>query len=125
MIIITKMKQTIQRQAILMYLKETKIHPTAEQVYGEIKKQIPNISLGTVYRNLNLLVENGEIKEIKTSSKVRFDGQDLNHQHLIDKKTGEILDTNELKEFVDKIKKNKFKNFKPEDVSIIVYGNRR
>ena len=56
MIIITKMKQTIQRQAILMYLKETKIHPTAEQVYGEIKKQIPNISLGTVYRNLNLLV---------------------------------------------------------------------
>ena len=119
------MKQTIQKQAILMFLKETRIHPTAEQVYGEVKKQIPNISLGTVYRNLHLLVEGGEIKEIKSGSKVRFDGQELNHQHLIDKKTGEIYDTQELQDFINKIKEKKFKNFKPEDVSIIVYGNRR
>ncbi len=119
------MKQTIQRQAILMFLKETKTHPTAEQVHGEVKKQIPSISLGTVYRNLHLLVEDGKIMEIKSGSKVRFDGRDLNHQHLIDKKTGEIHDTHELQEIIDEIKKRKFKNFKPEDVSIIVYGNRR
>ena len=49
-----------QREAIRMYLLSTKSHPTAEAVYNNIKNEHPRISLGTVYRNLNLLVEQGE-----------------------------------------------------------------
>ena len=48
-----------QREAIRMYLLSTKSHPTAEAVYNNIKNEHPRISLGTVYRNLNLLVEQG------------------------------------------------------------------
>ena len=50
-----------QREAILQVLKNSKAHPTANQVYEEVRKIIPNISLGTVYRNLSELGGSGEI----------------------------------------------------------------
>ena len=49
-----------QREAIKDYLKSVTCHPTADTVYLNIQKTFPNISLGTVYRNLNFLVEHGE-----------------------------------------------------------------
>ena len=54
-------KYSRQRESIKKYLASTKEHPTADMVYTNIRKQYPNISLGTVYRNLNLLVDHGEI----------------------------------------------------------------
>ena len=54
-------KYSRQREAILAYLHSTKEHPTAEKVYMELRAQFPKLSLGTVYRNLNLLAESGEI----------------------------------------------------------------
>ena len=54
-------KHSKQRDAILTYLHSTKSHPTAETVYENVRESIPNISLGTVYRNLALLEELGEI----------------------------------------------------------------
>jgi Fur family peroxide stress response transcriptional regulator len=53
-----------QREAILRILQSTDIHPTADWIYMEVKKVIPNISLGTVYRNLNLLRDEGLIREV-------------------------------------------------------------
>ena len=50
-----------QRQAIMDYLCSTKEHPTAETVYTNVRLNYPNVSLGTVYRNLNLLADEGEI----------------------------------------------------------------
>ena len=49
------LKYSRQREAVLVYLRSTKSHPTAEQVYQKIREEFPKISLGTVYRNLNLL----------------------------------------------------------------------
>ena len=56
-------KYSRQRASIIEYLKNTSSHPTADTVYMHVKQVYPNISLGTVYRNLNLLAELGEAKK--------------------------------------------------------------
>ena len=60
------MKYSKQRESILKYLRSTKCHPTAETVYQNILSENPNISLGTVYRNLTLLTELGDISKSPT-----------------------------------------------------------
>ena len=72
-----------QREAILRVLKNSKSHPTAMQVYNEVKKEIPNISLGTVYRNLATLNENGDIISIAVGDgNEHYDGDVSPHIHL-------------------------------------------
>ena len=58
------LKYSRQRESIKHYLMTTKEHPTADTVYMHVKKEFPNISLGTVYRNLNLLTDIGEAIKI-------------------------------------------------------------
>ncbi len=55
------LKYSRQRESIIQYLSATHSHPTADMVYMHVKEEFPNISLGTVYRNLNLLADIGEI----------------------------------------------------------------
>jgi len=99
---------TIQRQVILEELKKTKSHPTADEVYQEVRKRIPNISLGTVYRNLEILSGCGLIKKIETAGyQKRFDGNTEPHHHVRCINCGRIGDiyckpTIPLKEVVDK-----------------------
>ena len=87
------MKYSRQRESILQYLRTVKCHPTAETVYHAIQAGNPNISLGTVYRNLTLLTELGEIKKITDfDGPDRFDGNTALHYHFICKKCGAVLD---------------------------------
>jgi Fur family peroxide stress response transcriptional regulator len=74
-----------QREAILRILQSTDIHPTADWIYMEVKKVIPNISLGTVYRNLNLLRDEGLIREviIQGSASARYDANLEPHHHFV------------------------------------------
>jgi len=58
------MKYSRQREHILNTLKENAIHPTADEVYALARRDMPMLSLATVYRNLNLLAENGVIRRI-------------------------------------------------------------
>ena len=89
-------KKTRQKEAILRVLRSTTSHPTAEWVYGEVKKEIPNISLGTVYRNLRLLSERGEISELAfNGGPSRFDGRTDNHCHFVCEKCGQVFDVDE------------------------------
>ena len=53
-----------QRQAILEHLQSRKDHPTAEMIYHTLRKSMPNLSAGTVYRNLGLLTELGQVKKL-------------------------------------------------------------
>ena len=77
------MKHSKQRDAILNYLLSTKSHPCADEIYTEVRKSYPNISLGTVYRNLSLLSEHGMILKIDTGSgKEHYDGFSENHYHF-------------------------------------------
>ncbi|BCJ96773.1 transcriptional repressor [Anaerocolumna cellulosilytica] len=73
-----------QRESIKEYLANTKEHPTADMVYMHIRNIYPNISLGTVYRNLNLLAEQGEIIKLSHGTgSDRFDGNTLPHYHFV------------------------------------------
>jgi len=79
-----KTRNTRQRAVILDILKESHAHPTAETIYREARRVLPNISLGTVYRNLNFLRDQGTLREIRPSEggSSRFDGMDTPHAHF-------------------------------------------
>jgi Fur family peroxide stress response transcriptional regulator len=90
------MRKSKQRDAILRVLMNTTSHPTAEWLYEEVKKEIPNISLGTIYRNLRLMKEQGGILEIEqTGSYRRFDGNAANHYHFRCEGCGRVFDIDE------------------------------
>lgn len=77
-------KQFRKRNAILQYLQCTKAHPSAETVYADLKQQIPDLSMGTVYRNLNLFCQQGLASVIATVRGVeRFDANTDPHVHFI------------------------------------------
>ena len=82
-----------QREEIIKVLRSTYTHPTAAWVYSRVKEVIPNISLGTVYRNLSLLSDIGEIQKLSTGiGPDRFDGNPALHYHFICKHCGSVLD---------------------------------
>jgi Fur family peroxide stress response transcriptional regulator len=73
-----------KRDAILTCLRETTEHPSAEWVYSQLKQEIPDLSLGTVYRNLSMFKAQGEIISLGTVNGVeRFDGNIEPHVHFI------------------------------------------
>lgn len=87
------LKYSRQREAIKEYLASTKEHPTAETVYENVRKEFPNVSLGTVYRNLNLLVQINEAIKITTKDESdRFDATTENHYHFSCTKCGSVQD---------------------------------
>ena len=86
-------KYSRQREAISEFLMSRKDHPTAEVVYEEVRKQYPHISLGTVYRNLSLLVElNQAIKFPAGDGFEHFDGNPAPHYHFICNDCNSIID---------------------------------
>ena len=82
-----------KRAAILAALQNTKLHPTAEWVYARLKPQYPDLSLGTVYRNLNRLREKGQAVSLgAVGGRERFDGDTSPHAHLVCQQCGAVLD---------------------------------
>jgi Fur family peroxide stress response transcriptional regulator len=89
-------RKSKQKEAILRVLKGTTSHPGADWVYEQVKREIPNISLGTVYRNLKLLKQEGEILELDLASTLsRFDGNSQDHYHFRCEQCGRIFDVDE------------------------------
>jgi len=77
-------------------VKGTHSHPTANWVYEQVKQEIPNISLGTIYRNLKSLKEEREIQELNFNGTMsRFDGITQNHYHFRCERCGRIFDLDE------------------------------
>lgn len=77
-------------------LKGTVCHPDASWIYEEVRKEIPNISLGTVYRNLRVMSENGEILQMDLAGDLsRFDGNVHNHYHFRCNACGRLFDVDE------------------------------
>ena len=87
------MKYSRQRECIRDFLIHRIDHPTAETIYMNVRETFPKISLGTVYRNLSLLSELGEIQKISTGiGPDRFDGNTAPHYHVICQKCGCVQD---------------------------------
>ncbi|MBE5961016.1 MAG: transcriptional repressor [Lachnospiraceae bacterium] len=88
-------KYSRQRESIKNYLAHTKEHPTADMIYMKIRESFPNISLGTVYRNLNLLAEQGEIRKLSCGDGCdHFDGDISPHYHFVCNHCNCVMDLN-------------------------------
>mgnify|MGYP001026915553 FL=1 len=87
------LKYSRQREAIKEFLMNRKDHPTADAVYMEVRKEFPNISLGTVYRNLTLLADLGEVARVNVGDGVdHFDPNTALHYHFTCRECGCVQD---------------------------------
>ncbi len=110
-----------QREAILAELRSRHDHPTAAQIFEGVRKVLPNISLGTVYRNLSALVSSGEIISLSVGDgHEHFDGDKSLHLHLHCKCCGNIIDRPLGGEAIQK--SALFDGFSPENSVCVVYG---
>ncbi len=91
-----KRRETKQRKTILRILKNTKAHPTVDWIYDEVRKAIPNISKGTVYRNLQVLQEDGAVTELNLNGTLsRYEAKQDNHYHFRCERCGRVFDLDE------------------------------
>lgn len=92
------LKHSRQRDCIKEFLMGRKDHPTADMVYAHVREEFPHISLGTVYRNLSLLSEIGEIRKISCNGPDRFDANTMPHYHFTCNHCGCVEDLEFTKE---------------------------
>ena len=120
------LRVTPQRIAILGAIIKLDNHPTAENIIEYIKKNHPNISVGTVYKVLDSFVENSLLKKVKTESGImRYDPLLANHHHLYCQETDRIEDFEDQKldELINQyFDKKGIKNFKIQDIKLQITG---
>ncbi len=86
-------RKSRQKETILKVLRKTTTHPDAEWIYRQVRKEIPNVSLGTIYRNLKVLKDAGVIRSVCASSGVEhFDARTGEHDHFRCSRCGRIFD---------------------------------
>ncbi|MBW1722551.1 MAG: transcriptional repressor [Deltaproteobacteria bacterium] len=89
-----KYRMTDQRRVILEEVRKSCDHPTADEIYERVKRRLPRISLGTVYRNLDMLAGSGLIKKLEPGrTLMRYDGNTSQHYHTICVRCGKVDDT--------------------------------
>ena len=117
------LKYSRQRESIKEFLMTRKDHPTADVVYENMKRIYPNISLGTVYRNLSLLADIGEIRKLPSFGGVdHFDGRIEQHSHFMCNKCCKVIDMES--ENLDHLLEDAGRDFKGEisDYSVRFFG---
>ncbi|MDR0623048.1 MAG: transcriptional repressor [Treponema sp.] len=86
-------KHSDKRDAILKVIQSTTEHPSAQWVYDKLKPHIPNLSLGTVYRNINIFLHEGLVMSVGVvDGEERFDGIVEPHPHLVCSRCGRVMD---------------------------------
>lgn len=123
------LKFTHQRMVIFKAVDEADNHPTAENVFDQIKTSNPSISLGTVYKTLDSFFNSGIIQKFMDNNGVmRFDAVLETHSHIYCKKTNEFRDyRNEELESLLKgfLEKNQIKDFKVDEISVVIRGQHK
>jgi Fe2+ or Zn2+ uptake regulation protein len=85
--------RTVQRERLLEILRSTDTHPSAADLFEGLRAEFPRISLGTVYRNLEVLVCEGSIEQVPSRSGVmRYDANPRPHHHFVCESCGDIRD---------------------------------
>jgi len=120
----SNVRQSKKRDAMLALLRSTHCHPAADWVYKEMKAQYPDLSLGTVYRNLNHLCERGLIRRVgAVNGQERYDGVVTPHSHFICNRCGAIVDLPERSPGQDYLSAVGVQyGFRAEDCEFIVRG---
>lgn len=86
-------RMTRQRAVILDTLRELRTHPTADELYDVVRRQLPNVSLGTIYRNLDVLSRCGRVRKLDSGrAQARFDAEMAPHHHVRCQQCGRIDD---------------------------------
>lgn len=115
------MNYSRHREAILKVVQSAQRHPTADWIYDQVRKDLPTISLATVYRNLNQLVDAGQIIAVQDGRQVRYDRNLNKHDHFICQQCGTLYDIEiESRELVEAV--NRAYDFKINDVNIELTG---
>lgn len=118
-----KYKKSRQRDRLLELLQSTDIHPTAFWLYDRLKKDFPSLSLGTVYRNLDILEKQGLIKKLDfLGTNAHYDANLKDHFHFICEKCGKIIDLDiQIKDILfDRL--TDLTNLKPDRLRVEFFG---
>ena len=115
-------RNTVQRMKIMECLMSTNCHPTAEMVYEEVVKDIPTISLSTIYRNLKTMADEGDILKFEVGNEAHFDADTTFHHHAYCKSCKKICDVydNEISDYISK--NANISNFQIESTNLIFIG---
>ena len=90
---VKKLRYSDMRNTIYKYLCGTKEHPSAEMIYLDLRESNPNLSFGTVYRNLKQLEETGRVIRVSTvNNRERYDANCSDHLHFACEKCGRVID---------------------------------
>jgi len=129
---IPQRRRTSQREAILEALRRRRWHPTADEVYAEVRESLPRISLGTVYRNLELLCSQGLARRIESpGGPRRFDADVSSHMHARCAECGRVEDVQGegsralaelLRRLEGQAKSLEQSSFRVEGVSLVLTG---
>ena len=112
-----------KREAILTKIRSTKSHPTAEWVYHALKADIPDLSLGTVYRNIALFKERGDIVSIGTvGGQERYDGNVLPHGHFVCTACKAVIDFPKANNHPEAAAYLEESGFQVDRIDLIAYG---
>ena len=118
------LKHSKQRDAILDLLKSVCCHPTADWLYKELKKDYPNMGIATVYRNLNLLLNMGEIIKLDVGDGVdHFDASTNDHCHFICTKCHNVIDIDIPSSVSLKEEAENHNDISVTNCSLFLYGN--
>ena len=122
------LKATQQRLVIYHCLYVSRNHPTAEDIFELVRPENPSISLGTVYKTLETLVESKLVRKVPVSeNRMRYDAKMDTHSHIYCTNTGEIIDfqDQELEDVIrDYFAKKRIKNFNIQDFNLQIRGNK-
>lgn len=111
------MRYSKQRQLVYEAVASTDTHPTANWVYERVRTVLPNISLGTVYRNLAELCQCGKVKKVTAFGDTEhYDADISKHTHLVCKCCGKIMDAPYTNVVVDS------RQFEVDNIEVTVYG---
>ncbi len=122
------LKATHQRLVIMSIVMKMTNHPSVDQIYGEVRKDHPSISLATVYKTVETFVENGLLSKVATrEGQMRYDPRLDNHGHIYCGNTKELLDfyDDELNELIiDFFKNRKVNNLKIKNITVRINGDK-
>ncbi len=120
----SKTRLTKQRKLVLNIVKSACYHPTADQVYRLARKRLPSISVGTVYRNLDMLLEQNLIRKINIPSEpARFDAESKNRAYFVCREKGVIYDLKIDPKKVKKLFKDQSTVDSINDFNILLFGS--
>jgi len=113
-----------QRVAVAKYLLHTEDHPSADEVWTQVRRRFPHVSRATVYNTLHLFVEKGLIRQfVLTEGRVVFDPKIDDHHHFIDEETGRIHDV--PWEAIEISSQPRLEGFEIREYQVVLRGKRK